>query len=257
MFNNQIRRNHTMDLANECIYEILTFLGPKELLLCYQLNNNFNNLSKLESLWKLFVDKKYKKSFGTQTYYGTCRMYYPLYHLLVIREKQDIEFNTQRHGYFDGSEYLEHIGKNSPNYVEFSIMFKNKYDIDLYRNILRTLKNIKKYDQIRIRNNYPFSTPQIVKVRGPHKDEFVNQVSDVIKKNLEIEKEYNYLVGRLNKLGCCYIEKPIYEQYSDNWYECIERYDLNTSTINVLCHRYTHLYSFLKQYIYSNVLNNI
>lgn len=67
-----------MDLPNECIYEIFTFLYPKELLLSYQVNNNFNNLCKLESLWKPFVDNKYKELVKRETYYETCRIYYPL-----------------------------------------------------------------------------------------------------------------------------------------------------------------------------------
>ena len=247
-----------MDLANDCVYEILTFLVPEQLLLCYQLDSNFNSLCKMESLWKQLVDKEYKESFKQQTYYETCRLYYPLYQFSIFIEKKDISLYIQRYSYFDGTQYLlGNIGKNKINSVDFAIVFKNRYDIDLYRKIQNILKNIKKYDQIRIHTSYPFSTPQIVKIRGPHKDEFVNHISNIAKKNLEIEEEYNYLVERLKKLGCDHITKPKYEEYSDNWYESSECYDLNTCEINVLCHRYTHLYTFLKEHIDINKFNNI
>lgn len=42
------------DLPNELYYTIFRFFKPKELLLCSQLDENFNSLCKLESLWKPF-----------------------------------------------------------------------------------------------------------------------------------------------------------------------------------------------------------
>ena len=65
-------------LPNECIYEILLFLNPKYLQLCGQVNNNFNQLCQLDSLWRNQIDDKYNKFFKKESYYKNCKLYYQL-----------------------------------------------------------------------------------------------------------------------------------------------------------------------------------
>lgn len=64
-----------MVLSNECIYEILIFLNPKNLQQCSQLNTNFRNLCKLESLWKNQVDMKYQTIFKKNSWYESSKIY--------------------------------------------------------------------------------------------------------------------------------------------------------------------------------------
>ena len=64
---------------NECIYSILLFLGPKHLQLCGQVNNNFNGLCQLESLWRNQIEDRYNVLFKKESYYENCKLYYRLY----------------------------------------------------------------------------------------------------------------------------------------------------------------------------------
>ena len=71
-------------IPNECIYEILLLSNPKCLHLCAQLNNNFNELCQLESLWRNHIDSKYNELFKKENYYENCKMYYQL---LTLKSK--------------------------------------------------------------------------------------------------------------------------------------------------------------------------
>lgn len=50
------------EFPNELYYTIFEFFTPKELLLCSQLDDNFNSLCDLKSLWKKY-NKGYKNVF--------------------------------------------------------------------------------------------------------------------------------------------------------------------------------------------------
>lgn len=55
-------------LPNECIYDILLFLHPKYLQLCAQIDDNFNVLCQLDSLWKNKFGNEYNKLFNKTPY---------------------------------------------------------------------------------------------------------------------------------------------------------------------------------------------
>ena len=65
-------------LPNEIIYSILLFLNPKHLQLCGQINNNFNELCQLESLWRNQIEDHYNVLFKRKSYYENCKTYYQL-----------------------------------------------------------------------------------------------------------------------------------------------------------------------------------
>ena len=65
-------------LPNECIYEVLLFLNPKCLQLCAQINNNFNELYQLDSLWRNQIENKYIVLFKKENCYESCKLYYQL-----------------------------------------------------------------------------------------------------------------------------------------------------------------------------------
>ena len=74
-----------MDIfPNECIYSILLFLNPKHLQLCTQINNNFDQLCQLDSLWKDQIEDKYNVLFKKKNHYENCKLYYQL---SVLKEK--------------------------------------------------------------------------------------------------------------------------------------------------------------------------
>ena len=78
-----------MDIfPNECIYSILLFLNPKYLQLCSQINNNFNQLCQLESLWKNQIENKNNVLFKKDTernHYRNCKIY-----ILTIKRINEI-----------------------------------------------------------------------------------------------------------------------------------------------------------------------
>ena len=229
-----------MDLPNECMYDILVFLEPKELLLCCQINTNFNNLCKLESLWKLFVDDKYKKLYEEKTYYEVAKIYYPLYQFLIVREK-DLYFLYWPFSDFDGTKYdtSERVSLAEPHIsssFQLMILFKNRNDIDLYNRLLRTMKNIEKSDQIVV----SYKEPRFIKkIKSKPKNEFKELIDSTTKKNVEIENEFTNLIEKLKKLGCCnceVIESPIYEKYRDEWYEWTNWYGMMNAHISIGTH---------------------
>lgn len=65
-------------LIIECAYEILLFLPPKELLLCKQINYEFYNLCKLESLWRNQIAEMYTQVFNKSSYYETSKLYHEI-----------------------------------------------------------------------------------------------------------------------------------------------------------------------------------
>ena len=77
-------------LPNECIYSILLFLNPKHLQLGSQINNNFNNLCRLDSLWKNRIADKYNELFRKENYYKNCKTYYQLVNL---KSKLELSFD--------------------------------------------------------------------------------------------------------------------------------------------------------------------
>lgn len=62
-------------LSSECVYEILLYSNPKEILLCSCINNIFNDLCHLESLWRNQNSSKDKDIFNKNSYYETCKLY--------------------------------------------------------------------------------------------------------------------------------------------------------------------------------------
>lgn len=93
-------------LPNECIYEIFIYLNPTELMLCYQINNNFYNLIKLESLWKNKKSDQYTKYFNGKTDYETCKIFCQLTklkkQLLIPYSIELLYFNKElRSNYLD------------------------------------------------------------------------------------------------------------------------------------------------------------
>lgn len=79
-------------LPTDCIYDILLLLKPKELLLCSQINNDFKNLSSLESLWKIRVNKKFSEIFPGVSHYNICKRYYAL---VTLRKKLKSKYLLQ------------------------------------------------------------------------------------------------------------------------------------------------------------------
>ena len=70
-----------MDIfPNDCIYEILLLLNPKYLQLCTQINYNFNQLCRLDSLWRNQIEIKYNELFKKESY-ENCKLYYQFYAL--------------------------------------------------------------------------------------------------------------------------------------------------------------------------------
>ena len=65
-------------ISNECIYSILLFLNPKHLQLCTQINNTFNQLCQLDSLWRNQIEDKYNVLFKKENCYENCKLYYQL-----------------------------------------------------------------------------------------------------------------------------------------------------------------------------------
>ena len=100
---------------NECFYEILLLLNPKYLQLCGQINNNFNELCQLESLWRNQIENKYNELFKKnkeRNYYKNYKMYYKF---STFRKKLDpSKINVYR------ASRLEPFYKN-PNMIQSEI----------------------------------------------------------------------------------------------------------------------------------------
>ena len=101
-------------IPNDCIYELLLLLNPKQLQLCGQINNNFNQLYQFDSLWRNRIEDKYNILFKKKNYYENCKLYYQL-NLLnrnFTYQKYDINqlYKSYDIGFFD--QKLTKLPKN-------------------------------------------------------------------------------------------------------------------------------------------------
>ena len=122
-------------LSPECIYEILTFCHPKELLLCSQLNNNFNSLVYLDSLWKTQNGNVHRQLFNKQTYHETCKLYHQLNLLSKkFKKKYTLEklYNLEII-YLDHNKFDINFNNNPILYrlIEMSIHLQDYADLEL------------------------------------------------------------------------------------------------------------------------------
>ena len=145
-------------LSPECIYEILTFFHPRELLLCSQLNNDFNNLAYLDSLWKIQNGNAHKQLFNKQTYYETCKLYYQLnslskkfkmkYTLEKLYNLETVRLHSDRFGVLQyknsiKSEYFDLVFSSSfYHFVDLDEIDSQLQKIPLGLELLPNLKNL-------------------------------------------------------------------------------------------------------------------
>lgn len=255
-----------MHLPNECTYDILKFLKPKELLLCYQLDLNFSSLCKLDSLWQEINNLfelantsllRASETFDQKPEYEISRICYPLYKLFINKQNNLRFVRCPSFSYFDGENYTGQ--RHEDHYLEaasITIEFKNKDDIDSYKNCLRMLNNLKIYDKILIHA----SPPKLHKIRKDLKPEFNDALTTMNKKNVEIQERCNRAVKELEELGCYFknssIGEPRYETSSDDWFDGPEFYDATYAHIVVGYHSMTYTAAFLKVYgDYFNISN--
>ena len=110
-------------LPNECIYSIFLFLNPKYLSLCGQINNNFNQLYQLDSLWRNQIEEQYSLLFKKKNYYENSKLYYQLNKL---KNKLEI-YNSIEEFYTDNILYLYHNKKLKRLPKEMNLLINLKH----------------------------------------------------------------------------------------------------------------------------------
>lgn len=180
--------------------------------------------------------------------------------ILINREK-DLSFSWNPGCVFVNGDYVtspigkkgpimkeEDLGErwsqfNIPKSVQFHIGFKNKDDVNLYKDILELVNGMKNFDQIRVIKN----EPRQIREKVCLKNDWRNHFGKINKQNDKRRKKYNTLVSKMEQLGCRQFDYPEYEQIPNEWFEWKEYVDTTWASISVCCHSDTQFYKFLQR----------
>jgi hypothetical protein len=175
---------------------------------------------------------------------------------ILINREPDLELSWHPNCIFQGTDYVispikskslmvndEEHDPTIPKTLQFHIGFKNKEDVNLYKDILEIINDIAKYDQIKVIKN----EPKVTKEKVCLKKECKKQFTKTNKNNKKTKAKYDKLVNKMRDLGCRQFDFPDYGDISNQWFEWKEYIDTTSASISVCCHSETHFYKFLQR----------
>lgn len=175
---------------------------------------------------------------------------------ILINREADLEFSWHPNCVFQGNDYIispiksKHLMVKDDNHnpvipksLQFHINFKNKEDVNLYKDILEIINDMKTYDQIKVIKN----EPRVIREKVCLKRECKNQFMKTNHDNKKRREKYITLVNKLKDLGCSQFDHPEYKDIPNDWFEWKEYIDTTSASISVCCHSDTQFYKFLQR----------